>query len=67
MLGRHVFILLGTSGEFGVVAMIWWFWAGVVTIALGVCFLAVLVLGATSADIVSVWLKDTAAPGNRQN
>lgn len=63
MLGRYAFMILGASGNFNLVAVIWWFWTGLTTLFLGVGFVVVITLGTLGIDIMSAWLKDFSASG----
>lgn len=63
MLGRHAFMLLGDSGNFNLVAVIWWFWMGLATLFLGIWFVVVIAFGTLGVDIMSAWLKDFSGSG----
>ena len=45
MLGRHAAMSLGASGNFSIVASVWWFWMGFATLIMSVGFIAVIYIG----------------------
>ncbi len=57
LVGRHVFMLMGVSGSFDLVAVIWWFWMGLATAMLGIGFIFIILVDCLGISFLAALFK----------